>query len=99
MSTKIDEESGWQQFLTLCRETQSETELNDLLSLLLTIDERIQIATRVLLIKELLVGKKAQRQIASELELSIAKITRGSNALKTIPSQLKNFLMSKLLKD
>lgn len=97
MSTKLDEATGWEAFLKLCQEARSQQELDDLMSFLLTLDEKSQIAARVLLIKELLAGKKAQRQIASDLALSIAKITRGSNALKTIPEELRNFLIRTLL--
>ena len=38
--------------------------------------------TRCLIIKALLEKKAPQRQIAEELNVSIAKITRGSNELK-----------------
>lgn len=92
----IDRKVGWQQFLQLCQHCEHEVELEALLDLLLTIEEKQQLAMRVLLIKELLIKSKTQRQIAQDLELSIAKITRGSNALKTISPELRHFLINKL---
>ena len=95
MSAKI--EQGWQHFLMLCRETKSSEQLDELLQLFLTSEERNAIGLRVELISELLKGSRTQREIAAELEISIAKITRGSNALKIIPDSLRKFLLKKLL--
>lgn len=94
MTAKINQ--GWTRFLKLCRETKSQAQLDELLQLLLTSEERHAVGLRVELISELLKGKKTQREIAADLEISIAKITRGSNALKIIPTTLKNFLLKKL---
>jgi TrpR family trp operon transcriptional repressor len=55
-------------------------------------EEKSAIADRYLIIKGLLNGKKTQREMAETLKVSIAKITRGSNALKTIEPKLKAFL-------
>ena len=88
---------GWREFLKLCLDTKSPKQLNELLELFLTTEERSAIALRVKLIQELLRNKKTQRDIASDLEISIAKITRGSNALKIIPDSLKQFLEKDLL--
>ena len=84
---KITHPTGWEKFLTLCHQTESNTELEQLMRLLLTHEEQEQIATRVLLLKELLAKEKPQRKIAEELHVSIAKITRGSNALKHLSEQ------------
>jgi len=75
---------GWQQFLNMCLALKERTELDGFLGFLLTAEEREQIATRILLTKALLEKKKPQREIAKELKISIAKITRGSNALKML---------------
>ena len=87
---------GWQEFLILCHQSQSTQRLDELLDLLLTLEEKEQIALRVELLKELLLGEKTQREISSELMISIAKITRGSNALKTASDELKGFMKGHL---
>ena len=97
MPTGSKEQRGWRDFLKLCRESKSPKLLNELLDLLMTVEERNAIALRVELIRELLREKKTQRDIASELEISIAKITRGSNALKIITKSLRKFLVKELV--
>lgn len=83
------EEDGWQSFLELCRGAKGEKELDALFWLILTAEEREDIKTRYLIVKELLKGKKTQRQIAKDLKVSIAKITRGSNILKEASNDLR----------
>ncbi len=89
-------EKGWQCFLKLCLSTQDEKMLSELLTLFLTPEEKNSIETRCLIVKALLDHKKTQRQISEDLNVSIAKITRGSNELKRIPLKLKQFLQEKL---
>lgn len=84
---------GWNQFLALCRATESTQQLDQLFNLLFTLEEKDQLAMRVQLVKELLKKEKTQRQISQELKISIAKITRGSNALKTVDEALKAFIL------
>ena len=88
---------GWQNFLTLCREAHSNDLLDELFSLLFTLDEKEQFALRVQLIKELIKENKTQREIAQDLDVSIAKITRGSNALKIIGAELRSYLKKHLV--
>jgi TrpR family trp operon transcriptional repressor len=83
---------GWQKFLSLCQEGESTQQLDELFNLFFTIEEKETLAMRILLVKELLKGAKTQREIAQDLNISIAKITRGSNALKTTSNDLKRFL-------
>ena len=83
---------GWQDFITLCREADSAELLNELFVLLLTLEEKEQLSLRVALVQELIQGKKTQREISRDLNVSIAKITRGSNALKTISNSLKEYI-------
>jgi TrpR family trp operon transcriptional repressor len=92
----IMNDAGWQRFLELCCDSKQSSPLNELLQLLLTVEERHAIALRVALIRELLSGEKTQREIAADLEVSIAKITRGSNALKQIDDTLRRFLLAHL---
>lgn len=83
---------GWDDFLALCQGAESKAILNELCDLLFTLEEKQQLALRVELVKELLHGEKTQREISRDLNISIAKITRGSNALKTASDQLKMFI-------
>ncbi len=85
-------EDGWWRFLEFCLKASSAKELNELLRLFLTHAERAEIANRYLIVKELVKNKKTQRAIAKDLQVSIAKITRGSNCLKEISPLLRSFL-------
>ncbi|MBU6383893.1 MAG: trp operon repressor [Verrucomicrobia bacterium] len=87
METKGD---GWRLFLELCRKAEGDQALNELFWLILTPEERQAIQTRALIIRELVRGEKPQRQIAKELGVSIAKITRGSNFLKEVKDDLRS---------
>lgn len=89
--------AGWRHFLQLCLAAKDEKSLSVLYDLLLTPEEKESLATRCLIIKELLAQDKTQREIAKDLQVSIAKITRGSNELKRISTKLKHYLHSQLL--
>ncbi len=89
---KESERDGWLGFLTLCFRAETPDELDELLWLFLTHEERKDVATRYLIVRELIDGKKTQRDLAKELGVSIAKITRGSNFLKLINEKLKRRL-------
>jgi len=89
-------EDGWWLFLKLCSLMRTEKELNELFGLLLTLEEKEDCAGRALIIKDLLKEEKSQREIADDLNVSIAKITRGSNALKIISPELREFLKAHL---
>lgn len=88
--------SGWKRFIKLTQSTESSAELEEVLIALFTPEEKQQLALRVELIRELLKGEKPQRDIAQQLGVSIATITRGSNMLKTIRPKLKEFLKQAL---
>jgi len=85
-------QAGWRVFTQLCLESDNEKMLSSLFDLLLTQEEKESIATRCLIVVELLKQKKTQRAIAEDLHVSIAKITRGSNELKRMPPKLIEFL-------
>lgn len=72
----------WNYFLDLLLSCKDKEDLNRLFYFILTHDERDMIAKRLALTKALLAKDKSQRQIAQDLSLSIALITRGSNELK-----------------
>lgn len=94
---KTSSESGWQKFLELCRNTSDTEQLNKFFDFAFTLEEKQTIGTRIELTEELLRGKKTQRVIARDLSVSIAKITRGSNALKTISPEIKQYLCEQLI--
>lgn len=87
------ESSGWDGFLKLCLQTKSIDNMDKLLRLHLTQEEQQAVAMRYLIIQELLKGEKTQREMARDLRVSIAKITRGSNTVKLIDPKLKKLLL------
>lgn len=91
--TKRTDEDGWNDFLTLCSQLQNPQIFKRFFDLFLTIEERETIAQRYLIIKALLEGKLTQREISEKYKVSIAQITRGSNALKIIDPKLKKTLI------
>ena len=67
-----------------------------LFDLFFTPEEKDNLALRYLIIQELLQDEKSQREMAKNLNVSIAKITRGSNELKRISPKLLATLRSKM---
>ena len=92
------DKSGWRGFLDTCLATHDPKLLSSILELFLTAEEKDNLAMRYLIIKELLLQKKTQREIAKDLNVSIAKITRGSNELKRIHPKLLQFLQEEVMK-
>ncbi len=88
---------GWKQFLHWCQQADDKT-LDAFFELILTPEERKDIATRCLIIRDLLAHEASQRDIAKNLHVSIAKITRGSNELKRVKSLLIQYVKDNLLK-
>ena len=84
--------SSWKTFLDLCLKTRNAHEFSKLLNCFLTIEEKESIADRLMIVNALLDEKLTQREISAKLNVSIAKITRGSNALKTLDPHLRAFL-------
>lgn len=89
----------WNTFLSLCLTAKTTQELSKLLGFFLTIDEKENVIDRFLITKALLLGNQSQRDMSDHLNVSIAKITRGSNALKTIDPELKAFLLKQFRQD
>lgn len=85
-------EKGWKCFLELCLKARSTQELEKILDLFLSIEEKETLAARFLIIQALLRKTSSQRKIAESLGVSISQITRGSNALKMIDGDLKKLL-------
>jgi len=84
--------AAWKSFLKLCLKTHDADELSKLLDCFLTHEEINAITDRFSIIKALLSGRQTQREMSEVLNVSIAKITRGSNAIKLIDPKLKLFL-------
>jgi TrpR family trp operon transcriptional repressor len=86
----------WQEFLKFCAQLKTAQQFNSFFELFLTINEREELLARFKIIKELLKGEKTQREIADYHNVSIAKITRGSNQLKIIDEAFKKFVKKKI---
>lgn len=84
--------SHWTSFINTLLKVKDANELSALLDFFLTIEEKSAIADRYAIIKGLLDNELTQRELSATLKVSIAKITRGSNALKTISPKLKRIL-------
>lgn len=90
------EQSLWAPFIELIQKSDSAEQLAELLDCLFTAEEKQNINDRISLVAQLLQGDHSQRQIAKNLNISIAKITRGSNMLKQISPELMEFLQEQL---
>ncbi|MBE2895147.1 trp operon repressor [Spirabiliibacterium falconis] len=82
----------WHVFVELLRAAFAEKREHEVLSMLLTADERDSIGLRVQIVKALLAKSHSQREIQQQLNTSAATITRGSNMLKTMPDELLAWL-------
>ena len=87
---------GWEGFLNVCLETHSHQALSELFNLFFTIEEKETLSSRFLIIRALLEGKLTQREISEIYRVSIAQITRGSNALKIARDELKTILKKRM---
>ena len=96
MATQYNQDA-WQRFIDLCRTMKQSETLDAFFEFILTAEEREMLASRIIITEELLRGEKPQRQIAKETGVSIAKITRGSNSLKSVDESLKKLLIKKLV--
>lgn len=94
-SVSPSHENAFKQLIKLCLEENSQLSL-ELFDLFLTPEEKEALSTRYLIIQALLQQKKSQREIAKELQVSIAKITRGSNELKRMKPSLIQYLRNYL---
>lgn len=88
--------TGLKKFIQLYRNAKSERLTSDLFNLFLTEEEKKDLAARYFIIQALVKKTKPQREIAKDLQVSIAKITRGSNELKRIHPVLLDYLEKNL---
>lgn len=89
-------QKGLHGFIQLCLASKDEKTLSALFELFFTAEERADLAMRYLIVKELLSEEKTQREMAKELNVSIAKITRGSNELKRSKKKILDYLKGKI---
>ena len=86
------DKDGWCGFLQLIYRLKNPRQLEEVLTFFLTIEEKKDLSLRFLLVKELLKGELTQREISAKLKVSIAKITRGSNALKIVDKNITDLI-------
>lgn len=96
-SMKKEKQEALADFCKLCKKIKSEEQLEKLFSLFLTIEEKGALSARYLIVKSLLEGKLTQREISEKFKVSIAQITRGSNSLKVIDDNLRDFLEKNII--
>ncbi|MCB1110405.1 MAG: trp operon repressor [Chlamydiia bacterium] len=87
------DKDGWRKFIQVLTHVDDPKTLETLSKLFFTPEERESLAGRARIIQELIQGKRTQREIAKKYGISIAKITRGSNALKEISDEMKEYLI------
>ena len=92
------DKQAWRQLLDLITACDSPKQLNDLFEMLFTIEEREQLADRIIIMRELMRGKLTQRELSKQFDISIAKITRGSNCLKGANQKLCDFIEATIVK-
>ena len=88
----MKDDPAWQFFIKVCQKIKSTQEFEQFFDLFLTIEEKNLLASRLKIIQGLLQDKLSQREMAKQYNVSIAQITRGSNALKRIDPNLEDFL-------
>ncbi|WP_299729904.1 trp operon repressor [uncultured Endozoicomonas sp.] len=74
----------WLQVIKLLSDQQSADSLHEVMHVLLTREEREAIGSRLSIMRALVAGKESQREIAKRIGVSITKVTRCSNYLKTL---------------
>lgn len=87
-------ENHWQDVIDLFMHAKNEKKMDQLLHMFLTITEREFLVDRYLIVEALLTSSLPQREIAKNLNVSIARITAGSNELKRTPEEMKNFFIA-----
>lgn len=86
------QDNGWQDFVAKCAKFSHPQDMETFFDVFLTMSEKEELAKRFNIIKELLLTTKTQREIAKDLKVSIANVSRGANVIKTYPSNLKELL-------
>lgn len=90
------EQNDLQPLINLIKKAFNDGRDLQLLTLLLTHDERSALVTRIKIIDALLKGNISQQQLKDQLGTGIATVTRGSNGLKQIDADFKSWLIDAL---
>lgn len=86
----------WNAFLDMLKTAFEQGKAQDVLTLLLTADERDAVGLRLQIIAQLLDKNLPQREIQQNLNTSAATITRGSNMLKTMDPEFIDWIRNQL---
>lgn len=86
----------WNAFLTMLQTAFEQGKAEELLTLLLTADERDAVGLRLQIVSQLLDKNLSQREIQQNLNTSAATITRGSNMIKTMDPDFMNWVKQHL---
>lgn len=86
----------WNAFIDLLRTACEQGREQELLTLLLTPDERDVLGLRLQIVNQLLDKNMPQREIQQNLNTSAATITRGSNMIKTMPPEFMTWVKQQL---
>ena len=86
----------WKAFLNMLKTAFEQGKEQDVLTLLLTADERDAVGLRLQIIAQLLDKNLPQREIQQNLNTSAATITRGSNMLKTMDPEFIDWIKNQL---
>ena len=86
----------WNAFLDMLKTAFEQGKAQDVLTLLLTADERDAVGLRLQIIAQLLDKNLPQREIQQNLNTSAATITRGSNMLKAMDPEFIDWIRNQL---
>lgn len=89
----------WTAFVNTLRNAFQQGKEQDLLTLLLTADERDALGLRLQIIAQLLDKKISQREIQQNLNTSAATITRGSNMIKLMDPEFMDWVKTQVEND
>lgn len=86
----------WNHFIEMLRIAFAEGKEQEILTLLLTADERDAVGLRLQIVAQLLDKNIPQREIQQNLNTSAATITRGSNMIKIMPPEFMQWIKEQL---
>ncbi|WP_386686793.1 MULTISPECIES: trp operon repressor [unclassified Lonepinella] len=86
----------WTTFIETLKSAVAQGKEQDLLTLLLTADERDAVGLRLQIVAQLLDKNIPQREIQQNLNTSAATITRGSNMLKLMDQDFLDWVKTQI---
>lgn len=92
--SEVKNNNWWHLFVKRCLDFESQEDLLAFFDICFTLAEKEEFSKRYQIILELLKGDKSQRDIASELHVSVANVSRGSNTLKITKAEIKDKLLA-----